>query len=194
MDIWLRRAATFDEEEQADTEFWAAMTPDQRVAVVEEMRQQWIEEHGGDEGLRKLFSAFLGKGVRFLVVGAHALAHHANLVTRRTWMFCSNRHERTRTSSLLRWSSAALPASGSGRPTSMNRDAFFNWAFRRNRIDLMTRIDGVTFDEAWDSRVEGTYGGVTVPFIGYEALMKNKLASGRPQDLADLETLKRFRR
>lgn len=59
-------------------------------------------------------------------------------------------------------------------------------------IDLMTSIDGLTFEDAWRSRVEGTCGGVPVFFIGKDALMKNKAASGRAQDLADLELLRRF--
>ncbi|MCA1734015.1 MAG: hypothetical protein LC732_10495 [Acidobacteria bacterium] len=55
----------------------------------------------------------------------------------------------------------------------------------------MTSIDGVTFDEAWQSRVEGSYGAASVPYIGYEALVRNKTASARAQDLADLEILRR---
>ena len=62
-----------------------------------------------------------------------------------------------------------------------------------NRIDLMTSIDGVSFEEAWESRVEGAYGEARVPYIGYEALVQNKKASGRAQDLADLEVLRRGR-
>jgi len=57
----------------------------------------------------------------------------------------------------------------------------------------MTAIDGVSFTEAWASRVEGAYGSARVPFIGYEALVKNKTAAARHQDLADLETLRRSR-
>jgi hypothetical protein len=58
-----------------------------------------------------------------------------------------------------------------------------------NRVDLITSIDGVTFEEAWQSRVEGQYGSQATPFIGHAALVKNKRASGRAQDLADVETL-----
>lgn len=58
----------------------------------------------------------------------------------------------------------------------------------------MTAIDGVVFDDAWESRVAGAYGSLRVPFIGYEALVRNKTAAGRMQDLADLDTLKRSRK
>jgi hypothetical protein len=58
-----------------------------------------------------------------------------------------------------------------------------------NRVDLLTAIDGVTFDEAWSGKVPGTYGAQPVFYIGIEQLKRNKRASGRPQDLADLESL-----
>lgn len=57
------------------------------------------------------------------------------------------------------------------------------------RIDLLTRIDGVTFEEAWSSRVAARYGNADVFYIGREALLKNKRASARPQDLLDVRTL-----
>lgn len=53
----------------------------------------------------------------------------------------------------------------------------------------MTFISGVTFAEAWDSREQGELDGLTVPFISREMLKRNKSATGRRQDLADLEKL-----
>lgn len=58
-----------------------------------------------------------------------------------------------------------------------------------NRIDLVTSISGVSFEEALASRVVGTLDGLEVPFIGREALLANKRASGRAKDLADVEAL-----
>ena len=58
-----------------------------------------------------------------------------------------------------------------------------------NRIDLVTAIDGVTFDEAWQGRVEGKFGSQDVYYLGKADLIRNKRASGRKQDLADLEWL-----
>jgi hypothetical protein len=59
------------------------------------------------------------------------------------------------------------------------------------RIDLLTEISGVTFEEAWASRVLGELEGRTVGFIGRTALLKNKSAAGRPQDVADVARLRR---
>jgi hypothetical protein len=58
-----------------------------------------------------------------------------------------------------------------------------------NRVDLLTTIDGVTFDEAWTGKVAGHYGRQAVYYIGRAELIRNKRASGRPQDLLDLDGL-----
>ncbi len=58
-----------------------------------------------------------------------------------------------------------------------------------NRIDLVTGISGVSFGEAWTSRVHATLDGIPVPLIGKEALLKNKRSAGRAKDLADIEAI-----
>jgi hypothetical protein len=56
-------------------------------------------------------------------------------------------------------------------------------------VEILTTIDGVDFDEALADAVWIESGGVQVPVIGKRALIRNKRASGRPKDLADLEVL-----
>ncbi|MBA3888275.1 MAG: hypothetical protein H0X67_21500 [Acidobacteria bacterium] len=52
--MWVRKCASFDEERLADREFWAQMTPEARIAALEELRAQWASMNGhGDEGLRR---------------------------------------------------------------------------------------------------------------------------------------------
>lgn len=58
-------------------------------------------------------------------------------------------------------------------------------------IELLTTIDGVSFDEASNAREIVEIGGIRVPVIGREALLVNKRAAGRPKDLADVEALTR---
>jgi hypothetical protein len=57
------------------------------------------------------------------------------------------------------------------------------------RIDIITTIAGVTFEDAWKNRVKGFYGDVPCNFISKEDLIINKKSTARKQDLADLETL-----
>ena len=58
-----------------------------------------------------------------------------------------------------------------------------------NRIDLLTFLSGVDFEETWTTREHADMGGVSVPVISKELLKRNKTATGRSQDLADLEHL-----
>jgi hypothetical protein len=57
------------------------------------------------------------------------------------------------------------------------------------RIDILTEKKGLTFAEAWDSREEGLFGNVRVPFLGRAAFIRNQRATGRLRDLADVEEL-----
>jgi hypothetical protein len=55
VDIWLRRCSSFEEEVEADRDFWACFSPDERVGVLEQMRREWLEKNGRvDEGLRRV--------------------------------------------------------------------------------------------------------------------------------------------
>ena len=51
---WVRKCASFEEEREADREFWARMDPDERVRVADSLRADWLTAHGRrDEGLRR---------------------------------------------------------------------------------------------------------------------------------------------
>jgi hypothetical protein len=62
-----------------------------------------------------------------------------------------------------------------------------------NRIDLLTAVTGLTFDEAWASREAGDLDGIPAQFIGKAALIRNKESTGRAKDLGDAEELRRRR-
>jgi predicted nucleotidyltransferase len=59
------------------------------------------------------------------------------------------------------------------------------------RIDLLTSIDGVKFAECYSNRKTAKIDGLLINFIGYEDLIKNKKASGRHQDLGDIDNLQK---
>ena len=58
--------------------------------------------------------------------------------------------------------------------------------------DIHPFVAGVTFDEIWESRIEGTYGETKAFFAGLDALIKMKKSAGRPKDLEDLKYLERL--
>ena len=57
------------------------------------------------------------------------------------------------------------------------------------RIDLITSLTGVSWNEAWADRISGNYGDLLVYYLGREQFIANKRATGRTKDLADLEML-----
>ncbi|MEK7794814.1 MAG: hypothetical protein AAB353_09805 [Candidatus Hydrogenedentota bacterium] len=60
-----------------------------------------------------------------------------------------------------------------------------------NRIDLLTTIDGVAFDDAWEAAVPGHLDGIPTKFISKRHLIDNKRAVGRSQDIADIQRLEK---
>ena len=58
------------------------------------------------------------------------------------------------------------------------------------RIDLLTSITGITWDEASSNKEAGDYGDVSVNYLGKDQYILNKRATGRAKDLADIEALK----
>jgi len=60
-----------------------------------------------------------------------------------------------------------------------------------DRIDFLTAVDGVLFEEAWQSREIHQIDGVMVPVLSVTHLLKNKKSSGRPKDLFDVAWIER---
>jgi len=133
-----------------------------------------------------LLASFLRADVRFLVVGAYALAVHAR--PRATgdldvWV--------EPTAANATRVMAALGEFGAPLQELSEKDfgtegLVFQMGVAPRRIDILTTLTGLSFDEAWQGHVTHEFGGVLVPFLGRDALIKNKRATGRPQDLADL--------
>lgn len=58
------------------------------------------------------------------------------------------------------------------------------------RIDVMTSVSGVDFDDAWPSRLVADLDGLRADIIGRQQLLQNKIASGRPKDIVDADILR----
>jgi len=69
----------------------------------------------------------------------------------------------------------------------------FQMGLPPQRIDILTQISGVAFEDAWAKRVTLTLDGVEVPIIGLDDLITNKRTSARPKDLLDAEQLEAIR-
>jgi hypothetical protein len=127
--------------------------------------------------------------VRYLVVGAHALA--ANGRPRATadldiLVEPTIENARAVTAALSAFGFRALAAEVEAFATL---DRMATLGKPPLRIDVMTSISGVTFAEAWRTRMAGKLGRHRVFFLGREALIRNKRASGRTKDLLDIALL-----
>lgn len=138
-----------------------------------------------------LLRALLFEDARFLIVGAHAMAVHG--VPRATgdidvWVRADadNAH---RVWAALSGFGAPLDAL-TLRASDLERAGnVWQIGVPPRRIDILTAIDGVEFDEAWSGRHMHRIGDLEVPFLGLGALRINKAATGRAKDVADLELL-----
>ena len=129
------------------------------------------------------------RGVRYLVVGGHALAYHGapRFTSDLDCFFLvepSNVELLGRVIREFGFQLSTEQEQGLGEVRTVFRMGYVPF-----RIDLLNDIDGVVFSEAWERREMGDFGGVEVPFIGRQDLIATKLASGRKKDLADLEAL-----
>jgi hypothetical protein len=144
-----------------------------------------------NEDFRDLLRALVEAGARFLVVGAHAMAVHG--VPRATgdldvWIAVDPDNADRVTEALARFG-APLAAMGISRADFLRDDQVVQIGLPPRRIDVLTSISGVGFEEAWADRVTHDVAGLRVPFLGRASLVANKRASGRAKDLADLEAL-----
>jgi hypothetical protein len=139
----------------------------------------------------EMIRALIDAGAEFLVVGAHAMAVHG--VPRATGDFDiwvrPSRENAERILNALREFGAPVAEHGITIPDLEAPDTVYQIGLPPRRIDLMTGISGVEFEDAWESRVFVHLEGHQVPVIGRSELIQNKRASGRTKDLVDLEIL-----
>ncbi|MBK8173685.1 MAG: nucleotidyl transferase AbiEii/AbiGii toxin family protein [Sandaracinaceae bacterium] len=140
-----------------------------------------------------LLRAFVDYRVEFLVVGAHALAVHGHSRATKdldVWVRPSKRNA----ARLLR----ALDEFGAPTRKLAIEDfsvpgIVFQIGSPPVRIDVITEVSGLRFAPAWKNRVSTRYGGLDIFVLSRKDLIANKTAAGRPQDLVDLEALRRKR-
>ena len=138
---------------------------------------------------RDLFAELNTHGVDYIVVGSHALAVHGHVRATKdldVWI----RPEASNAPRVLR----ALASFGAAIGELTEKDLaqpglIFQIGIAPVRIDILTHIDGVQFSDAWNRRVRTRFEDQEVSVLSREDLIANKKASGRTQDLADLEAL-----
>ena len=139
--------------------------------------------------LKKFIELLRSKKVEFVLVGGHAVAIHGyprftgdtDFLYRPTM---SNARKLRHVLDEFGYSALDLTVEElieSGRITQLGVPP--------QRIDLLTSISGVGFDEVWESREQHDFGPMRIPVISKEHLLRNKRAAGRTKDLLDVEML-----
>lgn len=142
------------------------------------------------QDLREFIALLNSHEAEFLVVGGHAVAFHGHPRFTGDIDFLIRPSVQNATRVLN-----ALQAFGFGE-LKLSVDDFVKpgnvvqLGRPPNRIDLLTSISGVEFEDAWLSRVQAELDGLPVCFLGWQSLIENKQASGRPKDLADVAKLR----
>ena len=138
---------------------------------------------------KELLESFDAQKVEFVIVGGYAVAHHgAPRYTRDIDLYVNP------TKANAERIMAALDAFGFGEIGLKSEDfqkpeQVIQLGYPPVRIDLITSIAGITWEQAAGGISRGEYGGEPVPFLGREELIASKKAAGRPQDLVDAKKL-----
>jgi hypothetical protein len=142
---------------------------------------------------KDLLSSFGGADVRFMVVGAYALAFHGHVRATEdldVWVECSPANA-ARVYSALADFGAALDAVTPQDFEDPRTE--FQIGVSARRIDVVCSVTGVEFGPAWEHRETLQLDELLVPVIGLEDIIQNKRSTGRLQDAADVEALERLR-
>ncbi|PJA96433.1 MAG: hypothetical protein CO129_06600 [Ignavibacteriales bacterium CG_4_9_14_3_um_filter_34_10] len=127
--------------------------------------------------------------VEYLIVGAFALGFYGNPRTTGDidiWINISKENARQMVKTFEEFGISSL---GYSEKDFMDKDVVVQIGVVPVRIDILTGISGVEFNEAYKNREEKTINEVTLKYLSREDFIKNKLASGRKKDLADIETI-----
>lgn len=127
--------------------------------------------------------------VRYLVLGGYALAFHGHPRYTKDldiWLELSPSNAEKTMIALGEFGFSGLDLSAKD---FLIDGMVVQLGYPPNRIDLINSPDGVNFEECWERKVVIDLDGLAVPIIDIENFKKNKRASSRPQDLADLDAV-----
>ena len=151
-----------------------------------------LQDYQYNRDFRDFIAALNDEGVAYLIVGGYAFARYVKpRVTKDfdVWV------EASAVNAPKIWRALA----GFGAPSTHFSESDFHApgitlqiGIEPNRIDVITQVSGLSFEQAWPNRKAGDFGGLQAWYIGSADLLKNKLAAGRPQDNVDAAALRKM--
>jgi hypothetical protein len=143
---------------------------------------------------KELLSTFNAHNVKYLIVGGYAVGIHAQpRATKDLDLFI--RPEIENAEAVYKALAAfGAPLEGLKPEDFLDQNGFFRMGNPPAMIEVLPAIKGVDFDAAWERRVEDIIdpaSGLKAYYISSQDLITNKLAFGRPQDLADVDAIRK---
>ncbi len=138
---------------------------------------------------KELLELLNEKRVEYLIVGAYALAFHGHPRFTGDIDILVNSTDENAEKIIETLNEFGFESLGLKPCDFTEPDNIIQLGFSPIRIDFLTSIDGVTWDEAQKGAAVGTYGDIPVKYLGKNEYIKNKKASGRLKDLADIEEI-----
>ncbi len=139
---------------------------------------------------KEMLQILSANDVKFLLVGAYAMAAYGH--PRATgdidiWVWATAENSGKIYNSLKQF---GAPLAQINQDSFTEKGIVFQIGVAPRRIDILSRIDGVNFEDAYEKRQITDIDGIAVPLISKQHLIKNKLATGRKKDALDAEQLK----
>lgn len=143
---------------------------------------------------RDMLSLLSDEGADFLVVGAYALGVHG-LVRATNDLDIGVRPSGENAKKVWRaLTRFPAPLSSLSESDFAKAEIIFRMGLPPNRIDIITDVSGITFDEAWPNRIEHEVQGIRVNVISANDQIKNKRSTDRPRDKLDADWLEKHKR
>jgi hypothetical protein len=145
---------------------------------------------------RDMVHALVAESAEFLIVGGFAVAFHGHPRTTGDmdlWVRPTAGNAAKVWRALARFG-APMHALGVQQDDFVRSDLVVQFGVPPRRIDLLTSLSGIDFDAAWANRVQVPWNGMQVCFLALDDLLRNKRATGRSKDAADVAELEKRRR
>ena len=142
-----------------------------------------------NQDFKEIFRLLNAEEVEYVIVGAHAVMFYTEpRYTKDIDILVNPTVENARKA----WNALAkfgAPLKNISESDFMDKDLIYQVGIEPNRIDIIMSIAGVEFDQAWRNRQTSSYDGIPINILSRDDLIRAKKASGRRQDLLDLERL-----
>jgi len=129
--------------------------------------------------------------VRYLVIGGYAVSIHGYPRSTKDMDVCIEMSEENAAKMVRVIKDFGFGSLNLSEIDFLNKDFITQLGYEPLRIDILNDLDGVLFVEAWINKKVVDLSGVRINFIGYNELLKVKEKAGRPQDIADVNMLKK---